>query len=62
MTDYKSMLNQLRTKEIDFLEVNKAEYLQFREQLIMDEKFKNFRGEAKQGGSVVFTYLDQPRT
>ena len=62
MRDYQQLLNQLCNKEIESLTISKAEYLQFREQLVKSSKFKHLRGEAKQGGDVVFTFLDIPRT
>lgn len=62
MEQYKKMLDQLRNKEVASFEITKEEYLQFREILVKDEQFKHFRGEAKQGGNIVYTYLDVPRT
>lgn len=41
--------------------VKKDEFLQFREHLIKDEQFKNFRGEAKQGGDVIYTFSENSR-
>ena len=62
MEQYKKMLDQLRNKEVTSFEITKEEYLQFREILVKDEQFKHFRGEAKQGGNIVYTYLAVPRT
>ena len=62
MEKYKLMLNQLRNGEVKSIEISKDEYLQFREVLVKDTQFKHFRGEAKQGGNIVFTFLDKPRT
>lgn len=62
MEDVKKMLDQLRNGEVETIHVNKSNYLQFREQLIKDEQFKHFRGEAKQGGDVIYTFLKEPRT
>lgn len=62
MTDYKEMLNQLRNGEVTSISIKKDEFLQFRELLIKDVDFKNFRGDAKQGGDVVFTFLQTPRS
>ncbi|MGN7477146.1 hypothetical protein ACTHOQ_04760 [Solibacillus silvestris] len=61
MADYKAVLDQLRNGEIQSALIKKDEFLQFREHLIKDEQFKNFRGEAKQGGDVVYTFLENPR-
>ena len=62
MEDYKKSLDQLRNKEVSSILIKKDEFLQFREQLVKDEQFKHFRGEAKQGGDVIFTFLDEPRS
>ena len=62
MEKYKLMIDQLRNGEVNSIEINKAEYLQFREVLVKDAQFKHFRGEAKQGGNIVFTFLEVPRT
>ena len=62
MEKYKSMLDQLRNGEVNRIEIKKAEYLQFREVLVKDAQFKHFRGEAKQGGDIIFTFLEVPRT
>ena len=62
MDDYKKLLDQLRNKEVSSILIKKDEFLQFREQLVKDKQFKHFRGEAKQGGDVIFTFLDVPRS
>lgn len=62
MEKYKLMIDQLRNGKVNSIEINKAEYLQFREVLVKDAQFKHFRGEAKQGGNIVFTFFDVPRT
>ena len=62
MNKYQEFLDQLRNKEIDRIEIEKEEFLEFREVLIKDPQFKHFRGEAKQGGNIVYTFLDVPRT
>lgn len=62
MEKYKDLLDQLRNGEIEKVEIAKAEYLAFREVLVQDHQFKHFRGEAKQGGNIVFTFLTEPRT
>ena len=61
MNDYKAMLNQLKNGEVTSLLIKKEEFLQFREHLLKDDKFKYIRGEAKQGGDVVYTMLKEPR-
>ena len=62
MTDYKKILDELRLGEIQSVIIKKEEFLQFREYLIKDEQFKNFRGEAKQGGDIVYTFSQNSRT
>lgn len=62
MSKYSEWLEQLRNKEIDKLEVPKEEFLAFREVLVRDPHFKHFRGEAQQGGAIIFTFLEIPRS
>lgn len=62
MEKYKNMIEQLKNGEVNSIEIPKEEFLQFRELLVKDEMFKHFRGEAKQGGNVIFTFLDKPRS
>ncbi|MEK4629732.1 MAG: hypothetical protein ABS944_00135 [Solibacillus sp.] len=61
MNDYKEMLNQLKNGNVESIVIKKEEFLQFREHLLKDDKFKHFRGEAKQGGDVIYTFLQKPR-
>lgn len=61
MNNYQQLLDQLRNKEVASISISKDEFLQFREQLVKDVQFKQFRGEAKQGGTIVFTFLDESR-
>ncbi|MED3661925.1 hypothetical protein NST62_02995 [Ureibacillus sp. FSL K6-8385] len=61
MDKYKIMIEKLKNGEIDSIEITKDEFMEFREVLVNDEKFKHFRGEAKQGGRVVYRYMDEPR-
>lgn len=62
MEKYKNMIEQLKSGEINSIEIPKEEFLEFRQLVVKDEMFKHFRGEAKQGGNVVFTFLDKPRS
>ena len=62
MEKYKQILDQLRNGELHSVEIKKEEYLNFREVLVKDTQFKHFRGEAKQGGNIIFTFLEVPRT
>ena len=62
MEQYKQILDQLRNGEIDHIEIKKDEFLTFREVLVKDPQFKHFRGEAQQGGNIIFTFLQVPRS
>lgn len=62
MEQYQQMLDQLRNGKVNSIVITKSEYLHFREALVKDPQFKHFRGEAKQGGNIVFTFLEVPRT
>lgn len=62
MSDYQALIDQLRNGDVQSILIKKEEFLQFRELLLKDAQFKHFRGEAKQGGDVVFTFLQQARS
>lgn len=62
MEKYKDMIEKLKNGEINNIEITKEEFLQFREVLVKDEQFKHFKGEAKQGGKVIYTFLETPRS
>ncbi|MGM9987384.1 MAG: hypothetical protein ACI35O_09170 [Bacillaceae bacterium] len=57
-----SLLDQLKNGEVDKVHIAKEDFLSFRLELIKREDFKHFRGIAQRGGSVVYTYLEVPRS
>ncbi|MFK3936508.1 hypothetical protein ACI2JA_03195 [Alkalihalobacillus sp. NPDC078783] len=50
------IINQLRNGSISEYRVEKQDFLEFREELIKQDDFKNFRGNAQHGGTTIFTY------
>lgn len=62
MDKYTDILEQLKEGKIQQIEIQKEEFLAFRSILTSHKNFKNFRGEAKQGGNIVYTYLSEPRS
>lgn len=62
MENYEKMITQLQNGEIPNITIQKNDFYAFREILVKHPKFKHFRGEAKQGGAVIFTYLKEPRS
>ncbi|MDI7742825.1 hypothetical protein QMK38_12505 [Lysinibacillus fusiformis] len=62
MEKYAEMIEQLKSGEVKSVSIPKGEFLQFRGLLVKDEMFKHFRGEAQQGGDVIFTFLEVPRS
>nr|WP_106783897.1 hypothetical protein [Lysinibacillus timonensis] len=62
MENYKKMIELLKNGEIDSIEVPKDAFLEFRSILVKDELFKHFRGIAQQGGNVIYTFLEKPRS
>lgn len=62
MTNYEEMLEQLKNGEMKSIEINKAQFYEFREILVKHPLFKHFRGEAKQNGIVIYTFLEIPRS
>jgi hypothetical protein len=61
-TEILEQLQLLRTREIEEIRVMKEEFLAFRSVLVKQDDFKQFRGIAKQGGNIIFQYLDTPRS
>lgn len=62
MENYEKMIEQLQMGKINSITVQKEEFMTFREILIKNPKFKHFRGEAKQGGTVIYTFLKEARS
>lgn len=62
MENFEALIEQLRNGEINHISITKEQFEQFRQIIIKLPDFKHFRGEAKQGGGVVFTYLETPRS
>lgn len=62
MDKYTNLVEQLIAGEIKEIHISKEEFLTFRQVIVQHEKFKHIRGEAKQGGDVIYTYLEVPRS
>lgn len=62
MNKYEEMLLQLKEGKIERIEIEKDQFYEFREVLVSHPLFKHFRGEAKQNGKVIYTYLEVPRS
>ncbi|GEC81569.1 hypothetical protein LSP03_13120 [Lysinibacillus sphaericus] len=62
MEQYETMLEQLQNGEIQSIEIHKEQFYDFREVLVKHPLFKHFRGEAKQNGIIIYTYLEIPRS
>lgn len=56
------VLDKLKNGEISEYYVKKEDFLPFREVLGKRADFKHFRGIAKQGGDVLYQYLQEPRS
>lgn len=56
------ILDQLAAKERSEYTVEKEDFEVFRKVLINRPDFKHFRGVAKRGGHVVYTYVDEARS
>lgn len=52
----KQVLEQLKSGEIEEYRVEKDQFLEFQPVLYKHKEFKNFRGVAKHGGAIVYTY------
>ena len=62
MNEYEKILQQLKEGELSLYTVKKEDFLKFREVLVKHENFKHYRGEAQQGGDIIYTYLVEQRS
>jgi hypothetical protein len=62
MTTYEQQLEDLKEGTVTSITIEKENFLEFREVLILREDFKHFRGIAKQGGIVIYTYEKSARS
>ncbi|MFC6038142.1 hypothetical protein ACFPYN_01630 [Paenisporosarcina macmurdoensis] len=62
MTTYEQQLEDLKEGIVTSITIEKEKFLEFREVLILREDFKHFRGIAKQGGIVIYTYEKSARS
>lgn len=60
MTDYNKMLDQLRVGEISSITIQKEDFLEFREVLILQTDFKHFKGTAFHHGTTIYTFTEEP--
>ncbi len=58
----KETLEMLRTGQLETVTVFKSDFLVFRETLLQQKDFKQFKGIAQRGGNVIYKYLDEPRS
>jgi hypothetical protein len=56
------ILDKLRDGELHEYHVSKDQFLTIRKILVERDDFKHFRGIAQQGGSVIYRYLQEPRS
>ena len=62
MNDFDRQLEELKVGSLPSITVEKEEFLAFREVLVLREDFKHFRGTAKQGGIVIYSYDNTARS
>ncbi|WP_205174245.1 hypothetical protein [Bacillus pakistanensis] len=57
-----SLLEGLRKRETEEITIAKEDFLDFRSVLVKEPDFKHFRGIAQHGGSVIYRFLNEPRS
>ncbi|EKN71202.1 hypothetical protein BAZO_00245 [Schinkia azotoformans LMG 9581] len=57
--EIEEIIEKLRNGEIKQYEVTKEEFMEFREVLIKQKDKEQIRGEAKKGGGVVYTHVNE---
>jgi hypothetical protein len=61
-SEFIQLINALRNKEIEEIQVEKDDFLTFRAVLVKQPDFRHFRGIAEHGGNIRYQYLDTPRS
>jgi hypothetical protein len=56
------LIDALRNKELEEIQVKKDDCLSFRAVLVKQQDFKHFRGIAEHRGNIRYQYLDTPRS
>ena len=56
------LLEELKSGERNELQIEKEDFMFFREVLVKREDFKHFRGVALRGGGVIYYYTQVPRS
>ena len=62
MNTFEQQLEDLKEGNVTSITIEKENFLEFREVLILREDYKHFRGIAKQGGIVIYTYEKSARS
>ncbi|WP_459500956.1 abortive phage infection protein [Bacillus sp. C1] len=57
-----TILDQLKSGEIEEYVVTKDVFYTFREVVVNREDFKHFSGNAQRGGKIIYTYTETPRS
>ena len=57
--EYEAIIERLRNGEIEQFLVKKENFLDFREVLMAQNDKEQICGEAKKGGDVVYTYINE---
>lgn len=61
MEKFEILIEKLINGKKETVEISKNDFYEFREIIVKREDFKRFRGIAKQGGIVVYEYLEEER-
>lgn len=61
-TAIQEIFNKLASGELMEHQVNKEDFIHFRNVLVKRKDFKHFRGIALRGGGVLYRYTEEPRT
>ncbi|PEJ56343.1 hypothetical protein CN692_18000 [Bacillus sp. AFS002410] len=60
--EFLQVIDQLVNGEILEIHIKKDDFLAFRQIIVNRDDFKHFRGIAKHGGDVTYTYLEEARS
>lgn len=62
MENYEKKIEELENGVLNTLIIKKSQFYSFRDVLVKHPKYKHIRGEAQQGGTILYTFSKEPRS
>ncbi|KKB39170.1 hypothetical protein [Bacillus thermotolerans] len=62
VNEVEQLLEKLKNREIKECHVSKEHFMLFQQVITKRKDFKHFKGIAQRGGSVLYQYMEEPRS